>query len=114
MSDKFRMNNDIAKLDYPVGLITADETVMAGASIRTANEKYYLYNGYDYHTMSPSVFTIDYLVAVNFNLRSDGSLTPSFDVSFGYGVRPVINLQADVKIEKGDGTSISPYKIITN
>ena len=114
MSDKFRMNNDIAKLDYPVGLITADETVMAGASIRTANEKYYLYNGYDYHTMSPSGFSVDYLVAVNFNLRSDGSLTPSFDVSFGYGVRPVINLQADVKIEKGDGTSISPYKIITN
>ena len=45
-------------------------------------------------------------------LNSSGALTSSYLDSFTpHGVRPVINLRADVTISSGNGTLNSPYVI---
>ena len=42
-------------LDYPIGLITADEVKYAGSGRSSANNnKYFLYTGNNYWTMTPS------------------------------------------------------------
>ncbi len=41
-------------LDYPIGLITADEVAYAGGVYVTVNTNYYLYTGANYLTMSPN------------------------------------------------------------
>ena len=96
------------KLTYPVGLITSDEVVLAGGFGNSNNTSYYLYTAQNYWTMSPSSF---YTLgdATVFAVNSNGNLGYSI-VSNTYGVRPVINLKADVSIT-GSGTSGNPYVV---
>ena len=94
-------------LDYPIGLITADEVAYAGGVWATTNTSYYLYTGQNYWTMSPSDFSGSY--AYVFNVYSNGYLS-NYGVDYTNGVRPVINLKADVTIT-GSGTSSNPYKV---
>ena len=96
------------KLIYPIGLITSDEVVLAGGFAGTANQSYYLYTGQNYWTLSPSNFY--YGDASMFHVDSAGFLGYTI-VNSGYGVRPVINLNADVQIISGNGTSTNPYII---
>ncbi len=112
--DSFMAKNINAHLEYPVATITADEVAMAGGMMNYENNKFYLYNGISYHTMSPSYFSPSSTISVVSNVTENGNLTPYFDVTFVYGVRPVINLKADVTISFGDGTAIAPFKIATN
>ena len=96
-------------LQYPIGLITADEVAYAGGVFGTSNTSYYLYTGQNYWTMSPSRFYSSY--ARVFRVDSDGSL-PYYNVDTTTpGVRPAINLRSDVTISGGDGTSSNPYVI---
>ena len=110
-NDKFKMSNESAKLDYPVGLILADEVALAGGIVFLPNSNYYLYNGKSYWTLSPSGFFSDYSSARVWNVMSSGGLDPWNNVSNSYGVRPVINLKADTLITKGDGTALNPFVI---
>ena len=97
-------------LQYPIGLITADEVAFAGGVYGIRNTSYYLYTGQTYWTMSPYYFNGSY--AWVFRVYSSGSL--SWDSVYGtYGVRPVINLRADVTISGGDGTASNPYVVAT-
>ena len=101
------------KLTYPIGLITSDEVVLAGGFGGSSNTSYYLHTGEYYWTMSPSYFDsagpAGY--AYVFRVYSDGSLNLDGNyVSYTYGVRPVINLKADITIT-GEGTSSNPYKV---
>ena len=89
----------------PVGLITADEVAFAGGVSGKANQSYYLYNNQYYWTMSPS----HYSTARVFVVYSNGDLD-YWSVNAARGVRPVINLKADVTIT-GEGTSSNPYKV---
>ena len=94
-------------LAIPIGLITADEVALAGGVYGTNNTSYYLYNNQYYWTMSPyGFFSSGY--ATVFVMYSSGNLI-DWDVSLTRGVRPVINLKADVTILSGNGTSSSPY-----
>ena len=114
-NDKFKVStNASAKLDYPVALITADEVAMAGGVHNTPNKKYYLYNGQYQWLFSPSLFTSGNFHVIVCSINLSGNLYHGYDVSNSFGVRPVINLKSDVKISSGDGTSIAPYKIVTN
>ena len=104
-NDKFKMSNESAKLDYPVGLILADEVALAGGrgyynGASSPNSNYYLYNGKYYWTLSPSHFISDYSLAYVWYVLPSGSLTPWYDVTISLGVRPVINLRADTSITK--------------
>ena len=95
------------KLTYPVGLITADEVVLAGGFGRTANYSYYLYTGQVYWTMSPNNYRRN---ASMFRVDQDGELD-AIDVHYSFGVRPVINLKADVSFT-GEGTTSNPYEVV--
>ena len=115
-NDKSKMSNESAKLDYPVGLILADEVALAGGRAYynggySPNSNYYLYNGKYYWTLSPSYFASDFSHANVWLVMPSGSLNPWYSVTFSYGVRPVINLRADVQIAKGDGSPLNPFVI---
>ena len=116
-NDKFKMSNESAKLDYPVGLILADEVALAGGRAYyngdySPNSNYYLYNGKNYWTLSPSFFDPRSSVARVWSVVPSGSLDPWNSVASSIGVRPVINLRADTLITKGDGSSLNPFVIL--
>ena len=94
-------------LTYPIGLISADEVVYAGGSLYSSNNSYYLYTGQTYWTISPSHFDNGW--AYVFQVDPNGSLYGISYVFNNFGIRPVINLKADVKITGGNGTSTNPY-----
>ena len=115
-NDKFKMSNASAKLNYPVALITADEIALAGGRAYykggySPNSNYYLYNGKYYWTLSPAYFISYRSQASVWSVMPSGSLYPWYDVTGSLGVRPVINLRADVQITKGDGSSLNPFVI---
>lgn len=93
-------------LQYPIGLITADEVMYAGGTT-SSNNSYYLYTGQHYWTMSPYYFNGRYaLVCI---MYSSGALN-NLGVDFTFGVRPVINLRGDLFVT-GTGTSTDPYEV---
>ena len=96
------------KLTNPIGLITADEVVMGGLPWSGSTTSNYLYTGQHYWTMSPYYFfSAGY--AYVFIVYSSGLLSNS-GVHNAWGVRPVINLSADVKVT-GSGTSSDPFVV---
>ena len=102
-------------LIYPIGLITADEIAFAGGVYNLTNKDYYLYTGSYYWTMSPFKFISTFSQASVFVLTSSSAIIDGwfFDTTVNntYGVRPVINLKADVTISSGNGTSSTPFVI---
>ena len=95
-------------LDYPVGLITADEVVAAGSGkYNTSNSSYYLYKDSSYWSLSP--YNYSGFVYV-FRVNNTGNLISSGTNSTG-AVAPVINLSAEyVSTLVGDGTMENPYR----
>ena len=110
-TDKFKVSSTSAKLDYPIGLIQADEVSLAGGVNNTTNMNYYLYNSRYFWTLSPSHFASSYSNADAWLVASSGYLSPWSYVPNSYGVRPVINLKADTLITKGDGSSLNPFVV---
>ena len=110
-TDKFSTTNENAKLDYPIALITADEIAYAGGVTDKENKKFYLYNGKNSYTISPSYFDSYWTLSHMFTLDLNGSLEIRKNLSNVYLIRPVINLKSDVTISLGDGTADAPYKI---
>ena len=97
---------------YPVGLITIDELMYAGMVNGYMNRLTYLYQNSNYWTMSPYLF-YDLISTSNvFFVDSDGDVKASY-VKLSIGLRPVINLQSDVTISGGVGTSDDPYIVKT-
>ena len=95
-------------LTYPIGLITADEVAFAGAQNGLINQKYYLYIGATYWTISPCDFNSYNANAEACVIDSNGNLTA---YNYIHGIRPVINLKPDVLYVNGIGTENDPYII---
>lgn len=93
------------KLKYPVGLLTADEVMLAGGR-GAANEKHYLYTGQNYWTMSPADFSISY--ARGFRMTTTGALSFT-NVASTNGIRPTISLANGTRTLDGNGTATKPY-----
>ena len=93
-------------LDYPIGLITTDEIVLAGGFVAHTNANFYLYTGQTYWTISSAYYHLgwNYMFSNSNNVNIDGGENLA-------GVRPVINLDANVTISSGDGTSSNPYVV---
>ena len=110
LNDSFNVKgtNGNEKLKYPVGLITADEVIMAGGTTESANMLYYLSNRI-YWTMTPYSFD-SWLTSYNIVVDSQGKLAVANNFS-EYGVRPVINLDPDKITFTGNGTMQDPYVI---
>ena len=111
LNDSFSVNGTKGngKLTYPVGLITADETNMAGGIPTSANTLYYLYSGQSYWTMSPMYFST-WLASYNSYIFEDGTVNDEA-TSNAMGVRPVINIDTSKIIFSGNGTVSDPYII---
>ena len=112
VNDKFTTANSTTgnkKLTSPIGLITADEVNMAGANTSYKNQLFYLYTGTYYWTMSPSLFNF-WSSASEFFVNSSGELS-DFGTGYGFGVRPVINLDSSNLQFTGSGTKEDPYVI---
>ena len=95
-------------LDYPIGLITADEVAYAGGKYPSSNNSYYLYTGANYWTMSPGYFHGS--DAREWRVYAYGRLSGYF-VNNSLGSRPVINLKSGIEITSGDGTIGNEYII---
>ena len=124
--DAFSVNNSLAKLTYPIGLMTADEVVFAGGVYHSTGSLKPWYNrnsktgdpGTDpsysvvgshwYWSMSPAGDT-----------GSNGNgymiIYPQISGSVsGAAVRPVISLKGNLIVASGNGSVSSPYKIVEN
>jgi len=111
-SDRYTVEDTIngnGLLSNPVGLITADEVMFAGGATGS-NNTYYLYSNEAYRTSTPCDFSDGdaFMVRVQYN-GAIGAFSVTLDSD---GVRPVINLKADVEFT-GDGSFETPYKIVT-
>ena len=111
VNDKFTVTTakGNGKLFYPVGLITADEIIMAGADGQYShNYSYYLYTGALYWGGSPIVF-VDGRIACGLNMDYVGSLSYN-RVDDSNGVRGVVSLSSDTKL-LGSGTYNDVYVV---
>ena len=125
--DAFSVNNLLAKLTYPIGLMTADEVVFAGGVYNsTGNLKpWYTRNS---KTGDPGVDTSYSIVGAHWywsmspagDTGSNGNgymiIYPQIEgVSLSGGaVRPVISLKGDLIVASGNGSVSSPYQIVEN
>ena len=96
------------KLDYPIGLLTADEASLAGAVYATNNTSYYLYTDESFWLLSPDIYSsstsqVCYITFYGMIIRDN--------VSYGDHLRPVINLKPSVKWNSGNGSEGSPYTV---
>jgi len=65
-------------LTHPIGIITADEVIMAGGTYNSANTNYYLYRSVPFRTMTPA--EQDYDESQDFSIKKihTGMLTTSY------------------------------------
>ena len=112
-SDKFTSKKSSIgnkALDYPVGLITADEVAMAGGKSGTENSTYYLHTNQSYWSGSPHSFYGDYSNAYEYGVDYVGYIAASF-VDTDYGARPVVSLSSKAKL-LGSGTYDDVYTVV--
>ena len=102
--------NTNGKLDYPIGLITADEVILAGGKYNEKNENFWLKSNGHFWTMSPSYFFSTPMGAREFYVFPTGLMSNNSVVN-SYGLRAVISLKSDTQIMMGDGTASNPYVI---
>lgn len=109
-NDAFTVN-DTSKgngaLTYGIGLLTADEAVLAGGW-NTNNSNYYLYIGHPIYTLSPSNYkggTASTVIISDLGKFSDDLVADEIN-----GVRPVISLTSEV-LAQGDGTTSNPFHL---
>ena len=110
-------------LNYPIGLITVDEMILAGHGGGVFDGSHnetkiapntYLMIGNNFWTMTPAggynPFGGSYWVAAVFNVTLSGKID-SYDTTNNIGLRPTINLKSTVNIV-GSGTISEPYRVV--
>ena len=105
--DRFTVNNENGNgdLDYPVGLLTIDEVILAGGKWMI-NNSFYLNNDNSWYTMTP-YYTYQTNPDVLF-VNTYGSIN-ALGVKKVSGIRPSISLAPDVEVSGGSGTENNPY-----
>ena len=98
------LSKDNGKMPNSIGLLTSDEYVLAG------NGNSYLDVGIDYWSISPYFYrsgsNASVFVVSAYGLLGDGRVYLTSP-----GVRPVINLRADVQLV-GSGTTTDPFRLV--
>ena len=118
--DAFSVNNTSAKLDFPIGLMTADEIAFAGgvASVKM-NTPYawFISNSVgtqiisDWWSLSPVNWVDSDSGSYFWYCGTESDNLMDRYVSSTNAVRPAISLKSCVKTSGGDGTSSNPYTI---
>lgn len=107
--DKFTVSksNGNGDLEYPVGLLTADEITYAGVGWFGYSSDSYLATGSRFWVMTPARFVKEsndqHVFDYNAERLGNGG------VSNAYGVRPSVSLKNGVDILSGNGTENNPY-----
>ena len=108
-SDTYLRGNGYLK--FPVGNITAEEAMLAGSILYSSsgeNNKYYLYTGYPYWTITPRE---TYLQESSIYVVMGNGLLYGGDFDSGNYIKPVINLKNNVDIV-GTGTISDPFTVL--
>lgn len=97
-----------------IGLLSAEEIVVAGGSYEKSNTSYFLYNSSItsyYWTLSPAYYDSTQNNGNVFIVGSDGKLTDwtSGLIANNYYLRPVITIDGNLEMT-GSGTSSDPFK----
>lgn len=100
--DRFSVSNNVAKLKYPIGLLTmAEASLMKLSNMPSMASSFWL--------SSPKEVTG---IGSNYFVDTDGTI--SYDaVHKMKGVRPVITLKGSLKYTTGDGSRNNPYVVET-
>ena len=100
-------------LKYPVATITSDEILYAGTRRNLNNNSMYLNIGKSIYSMTPAYVYSKYgQVTGVLGLNGSGrSLIWLIWKNATNGIRPVINLKANVLYDSGSGTEADPYKV---
>ena len=114
--DAFSVNNEEAKLKYPIALMTADEIAYAGGVSGNSNTTWVatnkafsgITNDSLWWTLSPIYYTDNPQMLVG------NTLTENYAGHDAYVVRPVVSLKACVSVKAGNGSANSPYEILEN
>ena len=111
-NDRFTVDDEVTgngDLSYPIGLVTTDESYVAGANIHD-NTNYYLYTGNSYFTMTPNSYSgTAYMMLIN----SQGDSGGIGIIGQSRGVKPVVNIKGGA-LSSGDGTASNPYRLSGN
>ena len=107
-NDSFTVNaaNGNGKLSYPVALLTAAESTLAGHGLQGYSKDSYLTTGSYYWLSSPDGFVDGRAVVSSVD---SGGLLYAGDVGDSVGVRPSVSLKLGTSISGGNGTSDNPY-----
>ncbi len=105
--DAFTVNDEVTgngALSNKIGLLTADEAVMAGIIPGVNNSNNYLYTNEDFYTMTP--FTGGSSGEM-FIVNASGQLSKN-SLNIEEAIRPVININGDIRVT-GTGFYNDPY-----
>lgn len=105
-NDKFTKNSNIGNgaLDYPVGMLTVDESALGGY-LFFLESKTYLNNDGLWWTMSPGI-----IAAANNYIFVNYSITDHVATNFNKtGVRPAVSIKYGIKVKSGNGTAENPF-----
>lgn len=94
-----------------IGLLSADEVVLAGASANSENTSFYLYvpdKTVAWWTLTPN-YSVENNIAF-FEINTNGMLSSDTRGTYYRGIRPVINLVKRTSVT-GSGTIADPYII---
>jgi len=108
--DKFTVDseNGNGDLDYPIGLLTADEINLAGHPYNSSPTTYLKLTSGSYRwSLSPYSYSRNYARAFSVNA---GRLDHNH-VDSSYGARPSVSLGLGATITGGDGSYQSPYRV---
>ena len=122
MSDAFSVNNTIAKLDYPIGLMSIDELSYAGGQAFTTLDAPYAwyytnangessYGSVAFWALSPFDWDGSNSSVWNVNGSDDPGDLPDGDVGLTNAVRPSVSLSSCNLISRGDGSANNPYTV---
>lgn len=98
-------------INSKVGLLTLDEVILAGASNKSNNNKYYLYN----EDNKTDWYTLNYAKGkkntVNvYVIGEEGNIKDDVAGNLYRGIRPVVNISKNATVT-GEGTIQNPYEI---
>ena len=117
--DAFSVDNTSAKLDYPIGLMTADEIAFAGgvAFIKMSTPYAWFISNSLGNQVSTTWWTLSPISWGGADPRVWRWYSNSLRLSNGfmttsYSVRPAISLKSFIKYSTGNGTPETPYEIV--
>ena len=100
-------------LTYPIGIINADEVLMAGLINGQSNLINYLYTNQGFWSLSPffTQLIIDESAASMLSISTSGALSNDGVMNGSVGVRPVVSINSQTEVTS-NGSSENPFKVV--